>query len=310
MHRSQDEQLDFRHTRTMLPPEAFALSTGPNRPPSDLVDEDTWRGITTLPDDVSLRTSDHYGSDLRRGYDAWGGWVSLALALQYLDGEEANVHAPVVLATFVITDELQSSLYSAVTGFYRASIGGLRLALEGALIGLYFTLYPDPARLRSWGDGREEVWMRDVRRALTDHEACSRFEGLMGRDGWVDENYQELSRYSHGRMGTTNVDLWEGSNGPIYVPESFELWQLAFVDSLLLITLLTSLAEPRIRAASYPDDFSARSFVDELIAWHSDPPDLARELADALLALADEATGATVAIRSRPEEPTHQRVPR
>lgn len=130
---------DFRARRRKLPPEAFAVSEGPDPEPSELVDGATWSGITALPDDVSLRTSDHHGEDLRRAYAAWGDWVSLALALQYLDGTEPKTDSPLVLATFVSTDELQSSLFSALTGFYRASIGGLRLALEGALTGLFFT---------------------------------------------------------------------------------------------------------------------------------------------------------------------------
>lgn len=124
---------DFRIHRVKLPLEAFALAEGPERPPSDLVDEETWSGITHLPDDVSIRTSDHHGSDLKRAYDAWGDWVSLALALQYLDGPEPRSDAPTVIGSFTVTDELQSSLYSALCGFYRASIGDLRLALESVL---------------------------------------------------------------------------------------------------------------------------------------------------------------------------------
>jgi hypothetical protein len=61
---------DLRASRMKLPPEAFALAEGPERPPSDLIDEESWSGITGLPDDVSLRTSDHHGADIKRAYDA------------------------------------------------------------------------------------------------------------------------------------------------------------------------------------------------------------------------------------------------
>jgi len=108
--RRQRTSRDFRTRRVKLPPEAFAFAEGPDLPPSDLVDEHSWNGITNLPDDVSLRTGDDHGTDLKRAYDAWGDWVSLALALQYLDGPEPTTEAPSVVASFVATDEFQSSL--------------------------------------------------------------------------------------------------------------------------------------------------------------------------------------------------------
>src|SRR5437867_4231132 len=116
---------DFRTRRKKLPPEAFALAEGSDAPPSDLVDKESWSGIIHLPDDVSLRTSDHHGKDLKHAYDAWGDWISLALALQYLDGPEPTTDVAAVIGSFVVTDELQSSLHSALCGFYRASIGDL-----------------------------------------------------------------------------------------------------------------------------------------------------------------------------------------
>jgi hypothetical protein len=55
---------DFRAIRIVLEPDDFALSSGePDPPPSDLIDENIWHGIMTLPDDVSVRTSNHYGSE-------------------------------------------------------------------------------------------------------------------------------------------------------------------------------------------------------------------------------------------------------
>src|SRR5208283_3299862 len=53
---------DFRAIRIVLERDDFAYAPGPELPPSDLVDENTWRGITTLPDDVSIRASNHYGT--------------------------------------------------------------------------------------------------------------------------------------------------------------------------------------------------------------------------------------------------------
>src|SRR6266542_1349916 len=50
---------DFRQK---LPPEAFAIGPETEPEPSDLMDEEAWTELTYLPDDVSLRTSDHHGT--------------------------------------------------------------------------------------------------------------------------------------------------------------------------------------------------------------------------------------------------------
>ena len=269
---------DFRARRVKLPPEAFALWEGPDPPPSDLIDERVWHGITNLPDDVSLRTSDHYGTDLQRAYGAWGDWVSLALAAQYLGGEPPKTDTPIVVASFVVTDELQSSLYSALCGFYRASLGDLRLALEGAIAGLYFTAIPDAQTLKAWDDGTYELQMNDARQRLAQRDPCRRYPSLMDNDKWVASSLRQLNSFSHGKPSTANIEFWEGSNGPIYVPRSFEVWRRAFADVVLLSVLLTALAEPGLREAMYPSDFLLDDFIESLLAWHPEPPAVAEEI--------------------------------
>ena len=49
---------DFRAVRHKLEPHEFALSEGQDIEPTHLVDEETWAGITHLPDDVAIRVSD------------------------------------------------------------------------------------------------------------------------------------------------------------------------------------------------------------------------------------------------------------
>jgi len=36
------KQVDFRSSRRLLPPEAFAIAGGSDLPPKDLIDEDVW----------------------------------------------------------------------------------------------------------------------------------------------------------------------------------------------------------------------------------------------------------------------------
>ena len=47
---------DFRAVRHKLEPHQFALSEGQDIAPTHLVDEETWSGITHLPDDVAKLT--------------------------------------------------------------------------------------------------------------------------------------------------------------------------------------------------------------------------------------------------------------
>ena len=45
---------DFRAVRKVLEADDFALSEGPELPPSDLIKAKMWSGIMTLPDDVAI----------------------------------------------------------------------------------------------------------------------------------------------------------------------------------------------------------------------------------------------------------------
>jgi hypothetical protein len=66
---------DFRAVRYKLEPHEFALSEGPDPPPTNLIDEATWAGMMHLPDDVAIRVSDHNGHRLALLYNLWGDWI-------------------------------------------------------------------------------------------------------------------------------------------------------------------------------------------------------------------------------------------
>jgi hypothetical protein len=61
---------DFRAVRSMLEPHEFAISEGQDVPPSERIDEGVWNGIVHLPEDVSIRISDHNGIRFRLLYRA------------------------------------------------------------------------------------------------------------------------------------------------------------------------------------------------------------------------------------------------
>lgn len=62
---------DFRARRLMLQDKDFALAPGKYPGPTSLIPKATWESIVSLPDDVSIRTSDHYGSQLEEMWEYW-----------------------------------------------------------------------------------------------------------------------------------------------------------------------------------------------------------------------------------------------
>lgn len=118
---------DFRAVRRILEPDDFALrGEEPDPPPSDLIPEETWDGIVTLPDDVAIRTSDHNGQLLGEVYWLWGKWIEAA---------SQTPDDPLLTPMIDAADDLQSSIFCALHGYYRAGFSGLRSVLEVITIG-------------------------------------------------------------------------------------------------------------------------------------------------------------------------------
>ncbi|HDM77923.1 MAG TPA: hypothetical protein ENG51_15885, partial [Deltaproteobacteria bacterium] len=225
---------DFRSKRYKLPPEAFAIAPKEEPEPTDLVDHDTWRSLVWLADDVSLRTSEHHGTLLRRASQFLEHWCLLVIDLQSLVTNPQD--DPLSLTCLNAHNDFQAFLHLILTGFYRQAIASLRIAMEAVLTGAYFRLFPDPNKFQFWADGYREgqIWMKTIRDKLKQHKRCRRFEQgehpLLGKNGWVDFLYSRLSAFNHGRpfytdqqghqLPTSNVELWGGSNGPVYEPRS------------------------------------------------------------------------------------------
>jgi hypothetical protein len=67
---------DFRATRSKLEPHGFAVSEGQDVPPSNLIEQEVWDGIMHLPEDVSIRISDHNGTRLELLHGLWADWIT------------------------------------------------------------------------------------------------------------------------------------------------------------------------------------------------------------------------------------------
>jgi len=233
---------DFRAVRMVLEPDDFAPGGDePDPPPSDLIPEDTWNGIMTLPDDVAIRTSDHNGQILGEIYWLWGKWIEAT-------GESPDdpMFAPMLDAC----DDLQSSTFCALHGYYRAGFSGLRNVLEVMTIGTCGSLSRSQQYL-SYRAGSTEFSFGMACDQLSDEPQLILFNSNMVAAGfqslWEARNavvpggfarrlYRELCNYAHTRPGFAEADLWE-SNGPIYAGKAFRDWYHAYLQTISLCTV-------------------------------------------------------------------------
>lgn len=240
---------DFRAIRIVLEPDDFALSSGePDLPPSDLIDQNIWHGIITLPDDVSVRTSNHYGSELKTMYELWGVWLE-AIG----DGEDQLSRAMVETI-----DEAQAIIFNTVHGYYRQAIGCLRNMLDLVALGSYCQICHKIPEFDAWLNGQEEIrfgtacdglWQATCVQPLSAHLHAklndSFFDPKTKSDsgGWARRLYAQLSKYTHSRPPATNAFLWS-SNGPIFVPRVFWLTFKLYCETFALCYLLVKLTRP------------------------------------------------------------------
>src|ERR1700677_1135083 len=118
---------DFRAIRSMLEPHEFAISEGQDVEPSDLVEQEVWDGIVHLPEDVSIRISDHNGVRLKLLYSLWSDWIEAV----------GNPDQPDEIFGCLLdaADCFQCANFNFLHGYYRAAMAELRVALELVMIG-------------------------------------------------------------------------------------------------------------------------------------------------------------------------------
>jgi hypothetical protein len=256
-------EYDFRSTRVKLPPEAFAISHGMDLPPSDLVLEETWNSIVHLPDGVSLRTSDHYGTRLKKVWDYWGDWVTVVLDLQGRD--QALVDSPIARVSSDCAVYFQASVHNALVRYYRLAFASLRSVVENMTVGLRFELATDRSKFQSWLAGEEfglgsaadqlkkyasvAQLERSLRVATGDDLYRQRNPAANDEGGLIRILFRELSKYAHGAPNYTDADIW-ASNGPVFVRDAFERWIHIFVLTYALGILQIRLARPSLRISA------------------------------------------------------------
>jgi hypothetical protein len=232
--------------------------------------------MTSLQDDVSVRTSNEYGSALKELWGFCSEWSCVVGALQELAASVEE--SPLCAAACDAGDEFQASISNALVGFYRVAFSCLRNALENMSVGLELELSSDSVRFNSWQRGDIELslgWAADV---LPSHSVVSSIENHCKKvcadnffrrkspadnGGVVRRLFKRLSKFTHGTPGFTDADM-RNSNGPIFVPESFQGWRSLFKTTYALVLFEAKLGQPKLDTLAYESDLNARSLFQKV----------------------------------------------
>lgn len=243
----------------MLDDSDFAVASDRYPGSPDLIQEDIWKSIVSLPDDVSVRTSDKYGSQLGQLWEYWGVWGRVVLAVQAISGNPAE--SPTAVAACDAADEFQAATYCALVGFYRVAFSCLRNVLEQMTIGARLAITRDAKSFASWRNGEDGIgfgWAADTLSnspevlALEQHLKASTTDSMFAQSpkGLARRLFVQFSKYTHGAAGFTDADSRE-SNGPIFVPETFLAWRVAALKTYAIALHELRLAHNQLKDLPY-----------------------------------------------------------
>ena len=221
--------------RSKLEPHEFAISDGQDAPPSSLVEQDVWNGIMRLPEDVSIRISDHNGIRLKLLYSLWGDWVE---AIGNPDKPDEIYNCMLDAA-----DAFEGAHFNFLHGYYRVALAELRVALELVLIGTFGSLQPNDARYIEWNKGIGELRFTRLRRNLSGILRKDQAKWMFADGEFLARAYQTLCNYTHSRPDANYGVLWE-SNGPVYNNEAIRLTFFTTLSVFANCYLLVRLARP------------------------------------------------------------------
>lgn len=226
---------DFRAIRHQLEPHEFAFCEGQDIAPTNLIDEETWAGITHLPDDVAIRTSDHNGHRLALLYSLWGDWIAAT-------GDSGK---PDELFSCMLDagDAFQCANFLFLHGYYRAAMADLRVALELVMIGAYGNLKPDDPDYIAWKKSGSELGFTRFRTRMHGMLRSNQCKWLVANEEFPDKTFRQLCNFTHSRPNSSDGTLWE-SNGPVYAHEAVMLTFFAILSAYAICYLLIRIARP------------------------------------------------------------------
>lgn len=245
---------DFRSRRLMLDDDDFAISPGKYEGPIDLVDQSTWNSMVSLPDDVSIRTSDMFGSRMRQVWRLWDMWNRVVGALDDLGDYRASG-----IAAADASDELQAAAHCALVGYYRVAFSCLRNVLEQITVASQLDMSHGCDSMQdfdAWRVGDERInfgWAADrlpknprvaalesnLKAAVNDTLFAQRPKGFARR------LFAGLSKYTHG-AADFNDWYFRRSNGPVFVPEAFQKWSTIMFKTYLICLHELKLVYPKL----------------------------------------------------------------
>jgi len=248
---------DFRAVRHKLEPNEFAISEGADIAPTDLIDQETWSGITHLPDDVAIRTSDHNGLRFTLLHSLWGDWITAT----------GDPEKPDELFNCMLDagDALQCTNFLLLHGYYRAAMAELRVALELVMIGAYGNLKPDDSDYVVWKGSGSELGFTRFRKRMHGMLRSDQCKWLVADDEFVDKTFRELCSFTHSRPNSSDGALWR-SNGPVYAHEAMMLTFFTILSVYSICYLLVRIARPGF---ALPED-SRILFEEEWVPNRSD----------------------------------------
>jgi hypothetical protein len=226
---------DFRAVRHKLDPHEFAISEGQDIAPTHLIDEETWAGITHLPDDVAIRVSDHNGHRLALLYSLWGDWITAT-------GDSEN-HDELFSCMLDAGDAFQCTNFLFLHGYYRAAMAELRVAMELVMIGAYGNLQPNDSDYIVWKNSGSELGFTRFRKRMHGMLRSDQCKWLIADEEFPDKTFRQLCNFTHSRPSSSDGALWR-SNGPVYAHEAVMLTFFTTVSVYAICYLLIRIARP------------------------------------------------------------------
>jgi hypothetical protein len=215
-------------------------------PPTDLIDEESWDGVMTLPTDVALRSTSYEGTLVGRierlNSDWTFSWPEVGAA-PFMDE-----------VSLLLGEEFDALVFTAAHGYYRQAIGCLRNALEMLVVAAGMAVTANEDLFTKWRRGGAIVGFRQARGWLRDSPQGARIDRDAGphsvfgdvESSWTRSLYARLCAYAHSQAGYNNADFWE-SNGPVFSPQSLRLVEAEFRETLALGYVLLRLGWPSYR---------------------------------------------------------------
>lgn len=221
---------DHRAVRKYLTADDYGLHEGAEYVPKGVISPESWASLTNLPDNAALMTTDGYSNAIGTMQQMVNAWLDIHDAMPK--------GSPMRSQTLAAYECFEGAIFNAVHGWYRLAGIAIRNTVEDVIIGLYYQHQPGSAAdFEAVTTGKKRSPRRVIVDSILQHHGAPpellREINLLYQD--------ELSIYVH-RM--SDGELWDGSNGPIFVPEQLNVLIEQYERSFRLLCRLIEAVVP------------------------------------------------------------------